>query len=87
MNYERVTLRELTPANCDEVLALRVAPSQKRFVGSVAGPLEDAKTYPQANPWYRAVYAGDEPDGFIMLSGIACRGRRRSSVRGFSGSC
>jgi len=30
--------------------------------------LDDAAAYPQANPWYRAVYAGDEPVGFIMVS-------------------
>lgn len=68
VNHEPVHLRELTDANRDEVLALRVAPNQVRFVGSVAGALEDAAAYRQANPWYRAVYAGDEPVGFVMLS-------------------
>jgi len=37
-------------------------------VGSVRDALEDAAEYPQANPWYRAVYADDEPIGFVMLS-------------------
>ena len=68
MNDEQVTLRELTEANRLEVLALRVAPSQERFVSSVAESLEEAEAYPQASPWYRAVYAGDEPVGFVMLS-------------------
>jgi GNAT superfamily N-acetyltransferase len=49
-------------------VALRVAPEQERFVGSVRGALDDAAEYPQANPWYRAVYAGDEPVGFVMVS-------------------
>jgi diamine N-acetyltransferase len=65
---EQVTLRELTDANRDEVLALRLAPGQDRFVSSVADSLADAEGYPQANPWYRAVYAGDVPVGFVMLS-------------------
>jgi diamine N-acetyltransferase len=63
-----VTLRELTDANRDALLALRVAPGQERFVGSVTDALEDAGAYPVANPWYRGVYAGDEPVGFVMLS-------------------
>lgn len=65
---ERVSLRPLTDVNRDEVLALRRAPGQEHFVSSVAGSLEEADAYPQANPWYRAVYAGDEPVGFVMLS-------------------
>ena len=63
-----VTLREITDANRDEVLALRVAPEQSRFVGSVAAALEDAEEYPDAKAWYRAIYAGEEPVGFVMLS-------------------
>jgi diamine N-acetyltransferase len=63
-----VTLREITDANRDEVLALRVAPEQSRFVGSVAAALEDAEKYPEAKAWYRAIYAGEEAVGFVMLS-------------------
>jgi RimJ/RimL family protein N-acetyltransferase len=63
-----VTLRELTDANRDAVLALHVAPAQKRFVGTVRGALLDAAEIPEGNPWYRAIYAADEPVGFIMLS-------------------
>ena len=63
-----MTLRELTDANRDEVVALTVAPDQEHYVASVAQSLEDAAEYPDANPWYRAVYAGDEPVGFVMLS-------------------
>ncbi len=47
---------------------MRVAPAQERFVGTVAGALADAREIPEAKPWYRAVYAGDEPVGFVMLS-------------------
>ncbi|MER5901193.1 GNAT family N-acetyltransferase [Streptomyces mirabilis] len=30
--------------------------------------LKEAAKKPGANPWYRAVYRGDEPVGFVMLS-------------------
>jgi len=64
-----VTLVEITDANSEEVLALRVAPEQERFVGgSVRNALADAAEYPHAKPWYRAVYAGGEPVGFVMVS-------------------
>jgi GNAT superfamily N-acetyltransferase len=64
----RITLRDVTDENRREVLALRVAESQERFVGTVAAALSDADEIPKANPWYRAIYAGDEPVGFVMLS-------------------
>jgi len=63
-----VRLTEVTEANRDAVLALRVPSDQEQFVGSVQRALENAAEYPHANPWYRAVYAGDEPVGFVMLS-------------------
>jgi len=47
---------------------LRVAAAQERFVGTVARALADAREIPEAKPWYRAVYAGDEAVGFVMLS-------------------
>jgi diamine N-acetyltransferase len=65
---DSVTLREIDDGNRDSVLALRVAPEQSRFVGSVAGALEDAEEYPEGNAWYRAIYSGEEPVGFVMLS-------------------
>ena len=63
-----VTLREITDVNRDAVRALLVSPAQERFVASVADSLEEAVATPQAKPWYRAIYAGDEPVGFVMLS-------------------
>lgn len=63
-----VKLVEITDENRDVVLALRVAPEQARFVGSVRGALQEAVEDSHANPWYRAVYAGDEAVGFVMLS-------------------
>ncbi len=63
-----VTLGEITDRNREAVLALRVAPGQERFVGSVRNALAQAARYPHANPWYRAVCAGGEPVGFVMVS-------------------
>jgi diamine N-acetyltransferase len=64
-----VTLRELTDDNRAAVLALRVAPQQERFVGgSVQDALDDAWEYRHAKPWYRVIYADDEPVGFVMVS-------------------
>lgn len=63
-----VRLVEITPVNEPAVRALRVNPGQERFVASVARSLRDAAETPEAEPWYRAIYAGEEPVGFIMLS-------------------
>jgi len=66
-----VTLEEITGQNREAVLALRVAPGQERFVSSVEDSLAAAADYPQASPWYRAVFASDEPAGpvgFVMMS-------------------
>lgn len=63
-----VTLREITDANRDAVRTLHVRPDQELFVASVAKSFDDAATTPEGNPWYRAIYAGDEPVGFVMLS-------------------
>jgi len=62
-----VTLGEITDRN-REAVALRVAPGQERFVGSVRSALAEAAGYPHAKPWYRAVCAGGEPVGFVMVS-------------------
>ena len=45
-----VTLREVTDTNRNAVLAVRVAPAQVRFVGTVAGALEDAREIRTASP-------------------------------------
>ncbi|MFI9387669.1 GNAT family N-acetyltransferase [Kutzneria sp. NPDC052558] len=63
-----VRLVEITDENRDAVCALKVRPSQERFVGSVPKSLNDAVQIPEAEPWCRAVYDGDEPVGFVMLS-------------------
>ncbi len=68
MNDSAVTLREISDANRDAVTALRVGPGQDRFVGGVEESIREAAETPEGAPWYRAIYAGDEPVGFVMLS-------------------
>lgn len=68
MRSPNVHLREITDDNRDAVRALRVRRDQKQFVASVSHSLKEAAKKPEANPWYRAVYRGDEPVGFVMLS-------------------
>jgi diamine N-acetyltransferase len=63
-----VTLGEITDGNREAVVALRVAPGQERFVSSVGESLAQAAGYRHARPWYRAVFAGGEPVGFVMVS-------------------
>ncbi len=63
-----IELRQITEENKEQVLELRVAPEQERFVGTVAAALQDAADYPEAKPWFRAVYRDEVPVGFVMLS-------------------
>lgn len=64
----RIELREITDPNRDAVLALHAGPAQGRFVSSVADSIQEAHETPEGSPWYRAVYVGGEPVGFVMLS-------------------
>ena len=68
MGASGVSLREITDQNREAVVALRVAASQEGYVSSVADSLEEARDTPEGNPWYRAIYADDQPVGFVMLS-------------------
>lgn len=63
----QVSLREITEDNAQAVLALRTTPEQERFVSTVAYSLREAAENPEGNPWFRAVYAGERPVGFVML--------------------
>lgn len=60
-----VTLREITAETVRAICALAVAESQKGFVAPNAVSLAQALFAPEA--WYRAIYLGDEPAGFVML--------------------
>lgn len=61
-----ITLREITKANLREILRLKVAPDQEKFVASNAASLAEAHFEPDL-PWFRGIYAGDVPVGFLML--------------------
>ena len=62
-----VTLRPVTATNREAVESLQVSPAQESFVDGVTRSLADAAATPNARPWYRAIYAGETPVGFVML--------------------
>jgi diamine N-acetyltransferase len=64
---EAVRLREITDDNRPLVEDLRVAPGQEGFVDGVRQSLVEAAATAHARPWYRAVYFGETPVGFVML--------------------
>jgi len=66
---EAVTLREVTPANEAAVRTLSAPYGREEgFVVSASDSLDEAARTPEANPWFRAIYAGERPVGFVMLS-------------------
>ena len=60
-----VTLREVTEETLRAVLKLQVSDEQKRFVASNAVSI--AQAHFSEHAWFHAIYAGDEPVGFVML--------------------
>ena len=54
-----------SPQNIYDVLALKVSRAQDRFVASNAKSIAEAYVHQAA--WPRAVYAGENPVGFVML--------------------
>jgi diamine N-acetyltransferase len=61
-----VSLREITKDTVRALCALKVAPEQEQFVASNAFSIAQAHFDEYA--WFRAIYAGDIPVGFVMLS-------------------
>ena len=61
-----VSLREVTRETLSSVLRLDVAEDQKRFVASNAVSIAQAHFYDTA--WFRAIYLGETPVGFVMLN-------------------
>ena len=61
-----VALREITAETVRSVIALSVADDQKGFVAPNAVSLSQALFAPEA--WYRAIYVGEVPAGFVMLA-------------------
>jgi diamine N-acetyltransferase len=60
-----VTLREITAETVRSILTLSVSDEQKRFVADNAVSISQAYFCKQA--WFRAIYAGEKPVGFVML--------------------
>jgi len=66
----QVTLHEVTARNLKAVLSLDVAESQGKFVASNAKSIAEAHFHPEA--WFRAIYVGDQPVGFLCCTTRAC---------------
>lgn len=60
-----VSLREIDAASVRAVCELSVRDDQKQFVAQNA--LSIAQAHFSPNAWFRAVYAGEHPVGFVML--------------------
>jgi diamine N-acetyltransferase len=63
-----VSLRRITDRNRGDVEQLSVTLEQADYVASNSDSLLEAAATPDARPWYRAVYSGEVPVGFVMLS-------------------
>src|SRR5918994_841628 len=59
-----VVLREITQDSLQAVLDLAVEPEQEQYVAANARSIAEAHFEPRA--WFRAVYADDDPVGFVM---------------------
>lgn len=64
-SQSQVTLREVTRATVRQICRLKVAPEQEQFVAPNAVSIAEAHFEPKA--WFRAIYADEEPVGFVML--------------------
>ena len=69
---EKVTLRIITPKNLRTICDLTVGEHQRMLVTANAISLAEASFY--KNAWFRAIYTGQTPVGFIMLYQIPTRG-------------
>jgi diamine N-acetyltransferase len=65
-NESTVSLREVTKENLREIFRLKVAPEQERFVAPNAVSIAQAY-FDRDVAWFRAIYAGETPVGFVML--------------------
>jgi diamine N-acetyltransferase len=63
-----VSLRPLSESNRQAAEAMRVSPTQERFVSGVAESLLEAAEHPDARALYWVVYAEDTPVGFVMIA-------------------
>ena len=61
-----VSFREVTKETLREILLLKVSPSQEGFVAPNEISIAEAHFSPEV-AWFRAIYSGDTPVGFVML--------------------
>jgi diamine N-acetyltransferase len=61
----QVTLREITAQTVREICRLETTEDQRQFVAPNAASIAQAYFEPRA--WFRAVYAGERPVGFVMI--------------------
>lgn len=66
MSQTEVTLREITKETVRAILDLKVAPEQDNLVAPNAVSIAEAHFEEKA--WFRAVYAGETPVGFVMTA-------------------
>ena len=62
----KITLREITKATVWEILKLNPSNEQEQFVASNAQSIAEAY-FQREYAWFRAVYAGEHPVGFVMI--------------------
>ncbi|MFJ7337054.1 GNAT family N-acetyltransferase [Streptomyces sp. NPDC101110] len=65
MSAPGLRLEEITPANLDAALGIRVRPDQEHLVAPVVKSLAEAYVHPGA-AWPRLIVDGDRPVGFLM---------------------
>ena len=70
-----VTLREITPATVNAILALSVHDSQRHLVASNERSL--AQVHFEEAAWFRAVYADEAPVGFVLVHDETLRAEPR----------
>jgi diamine N-acetyltransferase len=63
-----ITLRPLTDDNRAALVALRIEPSQERFVNNVSEALLEADEEPGGRAIQFGLYDDDTPVGFVMIS-------------------
>ena len=63
---DEVTLQAVTGDNLDHIIELRVADNQQHLVAPNERSLAEAAV--TTDVMFRAIYAGDEPVGFLMVS-------------------
>ena len=67
-----VHLREVTKDNLREVLRLKVAPEQERFVAPNSVSIAQAY-FDRDTAWFRAIYDRETPVGFVMLEDVPAK--------------